>query len=87
MSKFYKEIEEYGRASGAFEYAAKRYLQDKQNPVLRQEVNVTYHFLMEEAFPVIEKIYKDHPGNEAAISVYEITCMDRMQMQNKFNNL
>lgn len=87
MSKFYKEIKEYGKASGTFEYAAKRYSQDKQNPALRQEVDVAYHFLMDEAFPVIEKIYKDNPGDEAAISVYEIACMDRMQMQNKFNNL
>ena len=87
MSKFIEELKDYAKASGAFEYAAKRYSDGNQSQVLRQEVNTTFNNLNNVAFPQIEKLYKNNPEDKDAISVYEIACRDIMQMQNLFNNL
>lgn len=87
MGKFYKEITEYAKASGAFEYAAKRYSANKQNQLLKDEVNATINYLDNVAFPKIEKLYKANPDDKDAISVYEIACKDRMLMLSIFNNL
>ena len=87
MGKFYKELTEYSKASGAFEYAANRYSANKQDKLLKDEVNVTINILNNVAFPKIEKLYKANPDDKDASSVYEIACKDRMLMLGIFNNL
>ena len=87
MSKYLEELKEYAKASGAFEYAAKRYSANKQNQLLKDEVNATINYLDNVAFPKIEKLYKANPNDMDAISVYEIACKDRMLMLSIFNNL
>lgn len=87
MSKFIEELTDYAKASGAFEYAAKRYSNDNQNQVLRQEVKTTFNYLKNVAFPKMEKLYKNNPEDKDAISAFEIAYRDLMQMQNLFNSL
>ena len=87
MSKYYKELTEYTKASGAFEYAANRYSANKQNSLLKDEVNVTINYLNNVSFPKIEKLFKANPDDKDAISVYEIACKDKMLMLSIFNNL
>lgn len=87
MSKYLDELKDYAKASGAFEYAANRYLANKQTQSLREEVNATINYLNNVAFPKIEKLYNENPNDKDAISVYEIACKDRMLMLNIFNNL
>lgn len=87
MSKYLDELKDYSKASGAFEYAAKRYSANKQDQSLRDEVNATINFLDNVAFPIIEKLYHTNPDDKDAISVYEIASKDRMLMLSIFNNL
>lgn len=87
MSKFLDELKDYAKTSGAFEYAAKRYSANKQDQLLRDEVNATINYLNNVAFPKIKKLYKDNPNDKDATSVYEIACKDRMIMLTIFNNL
>lgn len=87
MSKYTKELMQYAKASACFEYAVKSYSSNKQNQQLREEVESNYHYLMNVAFPIIEGIFRDNPNESDAISVYDIACKDKMQMQNLFNSL
>ena len=87
MSKFIEDIKDYAKASGAFEYAVKRYSDGNQSQVLRQEADATFNYLKNVAFPKIEKLHKDNPEDKDASSVFEIAYRDYMQMLNKYNNL
>lgn len=87
MRKYTKELLEYSKTSALFEYAVKNYSKDKQNQQLMEEVKSAYDYLMNQAFPPIEAIYRSNPDDPDAISVYEIACKDRMQMMNLYNSL
>ena len=45
MNKFQNDLMRYSKLSGAFEYAAKRVLADKNNTLLRQEMQAAYNQL------------------------------------------
>ena len=76
MNKFIEELKDYAKASGAFEYAAKRYSDGNQSKVLRQEVNAAFNYLNNVAFPKIEKLHKDNLEDKDAASVFEIAYRD-----------
>ena len=87
MSKFIEELTDYAKASGAFEYAAKRYSDSNQSQVLMQEVKATFNYLNNVAFPKIEESHNNNPEDKNAASVFEIAYKDLMKMQNLFNSL
>ena len=87
MSKFIKELKDYAKASGAFEYAAKRYSDSNQSQVLIQEVKATFNYLNNVAFPKIVELHNNNPEDKNAASVFEIAYKDLMKMQNLFNSL
>ena len=61
-NKYDNELIKYAKTSGAFEYAAKRYLVDNANSALRQEVDSMFNPLEDTAFPIIEDIKKQTPN-------------------------
>ena len=87
MSKFNSELIEYAKASGAFEYAVKRYLANKSDANLRAEVDSTFNYLENVAFKIIVDIYEQSPNDAEAMSVYEIASNDMSLMRLIFNNL
>ena len=87
MGKFDNELIEYAKVSGAFEFAVKRYLANKADLNLRQEVNSTFNQLEKIAFPIIEGIHNQNPTDADASSVYEIAYADLRLMQFIFTNL
>jgi hypothetical protein len=58
MGKFDSELMEYGKASGAFEYAAKRFAANSANQQFKQEVVSTFNPLENEAYKSIEDAFK-----------------------------
>lgn len=87
MGKFDRELMAYGKASGAFEYAAKRCAEDVQNPRLRQEVASEFNYLEKVAYPPIENAYKQNPNDKDAQHAFEIATRDLMLMRNKLHSL
>ena len=87
MGKYDSELMKYGKASGAFEYAAKRYATNSANQQLKQEVASTFNHLENEAYKPIEDTYRNNPNDEDAASAYEIAARDLMLMRNKLQSL
>lgn len=87
MSKYTKELMQYLKASAIFEYAVNNYLRDKKNHQLLEEVNSSYEYLMEVAYPVIESLYKTNSDDPDAIVAYKKASKDQKQMQKLYNNL
>lgn len=81
MNKFQNDLMRYSKLSGAFEYAAKRVLADKNNTLLRQEMQAAYNQLENVGYKAIETIYKDNPGESDAESIYEIARIDIAYMR------
>ena len=78
----------YSKLSGAFEYAAKRVLADKNNTLLlRQGMPAAYNQLENGGYKAIETIYKDNPGESDAESIYEIARIDIAYMRIIFQNI
>ncbi len=87
MGKYDSELMKYGKASGAFEYAAKRYAANSANQQLKQEVASTFNHLENEAYKPIEDAYRKDPEDKDAASAYEIAARDLMLMRNKLQTL
>lgn len=87
MGKYDSELIKYGKASGAFEYAAKRYAENSTNQQLKQEVAVTFNYLQNVAYPPIEAAFKKDPADDDAARAYEIATRDLMLMRNKLQSL
>ncbi len=82
-----RDLMAYGKASGAFEYAAKRYMEDNLNQRLKQEVTAAFNYLEREAYPPIEAAYNNAPESKETASAYEIATRDLMEMRNKWQSL
>ena len=87
MNEFQNELMRYSKLSGAFEYAAKRVLADKNNTLLRQEMQAAYNQLENVGFKAIETIYKGNPGKPDAESIYKIARIDIAYMRIIFQNI
>ena len=87
MNEFQNELMRYSKLSGAFEYAAKRVLADKDNTLLRQEMQAAYNQLENIGYKAIETIYKNNPGKADAESIYEIARIDIAYMRIIFQNI
>lgn len=87
MGKYDRELMNYGKASGAFEYAAKRYAANSANQQFKQEVASTFNHLENEAYKPIEDTYRKNPNDKDAASAYEIAARDLMLMRNKLQSL
>ena len=81
MSKYDKELMAYGKASGAFQYAAKRSAEDRQNQKLKNEAKAAFDELEKVAFSSIENAYSKNPGDKDAESAYEIASADLTEMR------
>lgn len=87
MNEFQNELMRYSKLSGAFEYAAKRVLADKNNTLLRQEMQAAYNQLENVGIKAIETIYKGNLGKPDAESIYEIARIDIAYMRIIFQNI
>ena len=86
-SKYYKELENYTKQSGAFEWAAKQYHADHSNVEKRNYFLSTYSLLSSVYYPQIDSLYKSNPKDEEAISVFEIARVDFLLMTFIYNNI
>ena len=87
MEQINRDLMAYGKASGAFEYAAKRYMEDNSNQRLKQEVTLAFNYSEKEAYPPIEAAYNNAPQSKETVSAYEIATRDLMVMRNKWQSL
>ena len=58
MGKYDSELMKYGKASGAFEYAAKKYAANPACQQFKQEAVSTFNHLEKEAYKPIEDAYR-----------------------------
>ena len=87
MGKYDSKLMKYGKASGAFEYAANRYAEDSTNQQFRQDAVAAYNFLEKVAYTPIEDAFKNNPDDGDAAEAYEIATRDLMSMRNKLHSL
>ena len=87
MGKYDSELIKFGKKSGTFEYAAKRYAANSANQQLKQEVASTFNHLENEAYKPIEDAYRKDPEDKDAASAYELAARDLMLMRNKLQTL
>ncbi len=87
MNKFQNHLVHYSKLSGAFEYTAKRVLADKNNQMLRQEMQSAFNTLENVGFKIIEDIYKMNPNDSDAASIYDIAKIDLAYMRIIFHHV
>lgn len=87
QNKYLKELVEYTKQSGAFEWAAKQFHANRKNINLRNSFLSTYSLLSSVYYPQIEAIYQNNSKDSDAISVYNIVRTDFQLMSLIYNNI